>query len=112
VAPWRSTYKIHRLTDTEVTYLLTSGGHNAGIVSEPGRDGRKYQVLTKTAHDYHVDADTWAAEVPHKDGSWWPQWLSWLDARSGAPVEAPGMGAPAAGFTPLGSAPGSYVLQE
>src|SRR6185312_13655608 len=31
VAPWRSVYKIHLLTDTEITFLLTTGGHNAGI---------------------------------------------------------------------------------
>ena len=48
VAPWRSTYKINLQLDTEVTYLLTGGGHNAGIVSEPGHDGRSFQVLTKT----------------------------------------------------------------
>ena len=47
VAPWRSTYKINLQTDTDVTYLLTTGGHNAGIVSEPGHDGRSFQVMTK-----------------------------------------------------------------
>ena len=46
VAPWRSTYKINFLTDTDVTYLLTTGGHNAGIVSEPGHDHRGFQVMT------------------------------------------------------------------
>ena len=43
VAPWRSTYKIHLLTDTEVTFLLTTGGHNAGIVSEPDSRGRSFR---------------------------------------------------------------------
>jgi polyhydroxyalkanoate synthase len=112
VAPWRSTYKIHLLTDTEVTYLLATGGHNAGIVSEPGRDGRSFQVLTKTADDRYVDPDAWSAQAPRKQGSWWPEWVAWLAARSGDPVAPPGLGAAAAGYAPLGDAPGSYVLQE
>ena len=59
VAPWRSTYKINLLTDTDVTYLLTSGGHNAGIVSEPGHRHRSFQVMTKKSIDYYVDPDTY-----------------------------------------------------
>ncbi len=47
VAPWHSTYKINLQTDTEVTYLLTTGGHNAGIVSEPGHGHRSFQVMTQ-----------------------------------------------------------------
>jgi poly[(R)-3-hydroxyalkanoate] polymerase subunit PhaC len=112
VAPWRSTYKIHLLTDTEVTYLLTTGGHNAGIVSEPGHDGRSFQVMTKTASDHYVDPATWSAQAPQKQGSWWPQWVAWLDSRSGGPVAPPGLGAAVEGLAVLGDAPGSYVLQE
>ena len=55
VAPWRSTYKINLLSDTDVRYVLTSGGHNAGIVSEVGHDGRHYRVTTKNADDRYVD---------------------------------------------------------
>jgi polyhydroxyalkanoate synthase len=112
VAPWRSVYKIHIMTDTDITFMLTSGGHNAGIVSEPGHDHRSYQVATKTSVDHYADPDAWAAAAPRKDGSWWPEWVAWLAARSGTPVEPPTLGAPKAAHSPLGDAPGTYVLQE
>ena len=108
VAPWRSTYKINLLTDTDVTYLLTSGGHNAGIVSEPGRDGRSFQIMTKKADGHYVDPETYLAEAAHKDGSWWPEWSAWLAGHSGDPIVPPPMDAAAA---PLCNAPGTYVLQ-
>ncbi len=111
VAPWRSVHKIHLLTDTEVTFLLTSGGHNAGIVSEPGRAGRRYRVRTAQAGDRHLDADGWLAAAPLSQGSWWPEWGAWLDAHSGDPVPPPAIGAVAAGYPPLDDAPGRYVLQ-
>ena len=100
------------MTDTEITFLLTSGGHNAGIVSEPGHNDRSYQVMTKTSVDHYTDPDAWAAAAPRKEGSWWPEWVAWLDARSGMPVAPPTLGAPRAGYSPLGDAPGTYVLQE
>ena len=112
VAPWRSTYKINLLTDTDVTYLLTVGGHNAGIVSEPGHDGRNFQVMTKMANANYVDPETYLAAAPRKEGSWWPEWAAWLSARSGAPIDPPELGATAAGYAPVCDAPGSYVLQQ
>jgi poly[(R)-3-hydroxyalkanoate] polymerase subunit PhaC len=112
VAPWRSTYKIHLLTDTEVTYLLTSGGHNAGIVSEPGHPHRSFRVSRKSATDHYLDPDAFFAETPRKEGSWWPEWASWLEERSGAPVAPPKMGAEKAGYPPLSDAPGGYVLER
>jgi polyhydroxyalkanoate synthase len=113
VAPWQSTYKINLQTDTEVTYLLTSGGHNVGIVSEPGHAGHSFQVKTKKHDDRYLDPETFLADASQKQGSWWPEWIFWLDARSGAPVSArTTFGAPQVGYAPLCDAPGTYVFQE
>jgi polyhydroxyalkanoate synthase subunit PhaC len=111
VAPWRSTYKIHLQVDTDVTYLLTSGGHNVGIVSEPGHQRRSFQVRTKQPTDHYLDPETYLSEATRNSGSWWPEWVEWLGAHSGVATEPPSMGAVAAGYTPLCDAPGTYVLQ-
>jgi len=110
VAPWRSVYKFNLLTDTEVTFLLTSGGHNVGIVSEPGHPRRHYRVATRRPDDHYEDPEAWMVKTPVNDGSWWPEWIAWLDARSGEPVVPPAMGAKA--YVPLTDAPGTYVHEE
>ena len=68
----------------EVTYLLTNGGHNAGIVSEPGHQGRRYRVITKTIDQPYLDPDGFLERAAQKDGSWWPEWSDWLSENSGA----------------------------
>ena len=103
-------HKIHLLTDTDVTFVLTSGGHNAGIVSEPGHPRRHFQVLSRVDGEHYLDRHSWESQAPHKDGSWWPEWTAWLCARSGEPVAPPPMGSSAC--PPLSDAPGSYVLAE
>jgi polyhydroxyalkanoate synthase len=111
VAPWKSVYKIRLLTDTEVTFVLTSGGHNAGIVSEPGRPRRSHQIATSRHADKYTDPDAWAAATPKREGSWWPAWQAWLAERSGAKAPPPATGNAKAGYAPLYDAPGTYVLQ-
>ena len=110
VAPWRSVFKIDQLGDTDVTFALTGGGHNAGIVSEPGRRRRSYRVRSRKAEDLHMDPDTWVAETPEVEGSWWLAWGEWLGARSGKEVAPPRMGLP--DQAPLADAPGTYVFQK
>lgn len=113
VAPWRSTYKINLLTSTTVTFVLTSGGHNAGIVSEPGHPHRRYRISTRDAGAEYMDPESWAASAPIRDGSWWPAWEGWLRAHSQHDmVPAPPMGAPAKGYAPIVNAPGTYVLEK
>lgn len=109
VAPWHSVYKINLLADTDITFLLASGGHNAGIVSEPGKSGRSYRIHTKARDDFYVDPDRWTLTVPKQDGSWWPAWVEWLDAHSGRMVPARSTGNAQAGYPPLAEAPGDYV---
>ncbi|MDM9560410.1 PHA/PHB synthase family protein [Bordetella petrii] len=112
VAPWRSAYKLHYLSTAEITFVLTSGGHNAGIVSEPGRAGRYYRIQTHPAGGAYMAPDEWERRAPRREGSWWPQWARWLRARSGRRGPPPAMGAPEAGYRPLCDAPGRYVREK
>lgn len=112
VAPWRSVYKIHLLTDTDIDFVLTSGGHNAGIVSEPGHPGRRFRVSHRHDEETYIDPDTWLQRMPMRDGSWWPIWHEWLRARSQGTTATPPMGAPAQGYFAIADAPGIYVLQR
>lgn len=111
VAPWRSVYKLHLFTDTDLTFLLTNGGHNAGIVSEPGRSDRHYRVSTRPADAKYEDPEIWLASTPVRAGSWWPEWAAWLAGNSGAAVAPPAMGRQSAGYSALCDAPGTYVMQ-
>jgi len=113
VSPWKSVYKVHLLTSAEVTFALTSGGHNVGVVNPPenGFPGRGYRVATRMHGERYIDPDMWFAKHERKDGSWWPELVAWLDARSGEPATPPAMGLPDAGLVPLCDAPGTYVLR-
>jgi polyhydroxyalkanoate synthase len=109
VAPWQSVYKIHLFTDTPVTFLLTSGGHNAGIVTPPGHPRRIYQVGHVRNHERYVDPERWRLITPVHKGSWWPEYQSWLAKKSSGRVQPPPMGNRDEGYPALEAAPGSYV---
>ena len=109
IAPWRSVFKVHLLTDAEVTFVLTTGGHNAGVVSAPGRSHRSYRISTHAVDGRYVDPDAWLEAAKREDGSWWPAWIAWLDARSGAAVPPPALGATAGPYRARADAPGAYV---
>ena len=112
VAPWHSVYKFHLLSDTDVTFLLTSGGHNAGIVSEPGHPRRSYQIATTTKEAKYTDPKSWEAKQAHHEGSWWPELAKWLHSNSSELTAPPTMGAPKKELNLLCDAPGTYILQN
>ncbi|MBD0426030.1 alpha/beta fold hydrolase [Aquisalinus flavus] len=116
VAPWQSVFKIHTLADTDVTFLLTTGGHNAGIVSEPGHRRRSFRMHRTAPTDRAADPDLWLAVAQEREGSWWPAWQAWLAERAGSLVEPPVIGLAGAendGISgPPIAAPGTYVFME
>ncbi len=111
VAPWRSTYKINLQIEGEATYALTSGGHNAGIVSEPGHVGRTFRINIKPANGHYLDPERFVAAAHPAEGSWWPRWAAWLGEHSEVATKMlPPMGMP--GRPPVSEAPGTYVFEQ
>ncbi|MEO1013930.1 MAG: alpha/beta fold hydrolase [Pseudomonadota bacterium] len=117
VAPWRSVFKIHLFADVEVTFALTTGGHNAGVVSEPGKPRRSHRVLSKADYDHYVSPDDWLEHAERVEGSWWPTWTAWLAERSSQDLIAPPEARPATVAGNLikesdgcDAAPGDYVF--
>jgi polyhydroxyalkanoate synthase len=113
VAPWRSVYKIHQLADTDITFALANGGHNAGIVSEPGHNGRHYRIAHHRHRDQILSPDQWLEASTEKSGSWWTGWSGWLAKHSSADlIRPPRTGAARKGYPVLEEAPGTYVFQR
>ena len=110
VTPWPAVYRVTQLTpNVDVTFCLTTGGHNVGVVNPPGPGVKRgFQLATHTPDDPYVDPDTWSATVPSQDGSWWPAWEKWLRESAGKKGSVPPMGSDA--HPALEDAPGGYVL--
>ena len=102
IVPWHASYQATRLLGGDVRYVLSSGGHIAGIVNPPGP-----KAWYETADSYPADAQSWRAEAVLQDGSWWQDWAEWAGSRAGRLVPPPPMGS--GRFPPLRDAPGDYV---
>ena len=106
VAPWRSVYKIHDLVRGDVTFALASGGHNGGIVSEPGHRHRSYRLHRRAPGRKPLSSRAYFARAEVHQDSWWPAYADWLDSHSGAFTAPPPMA------KALCDAPGTYVFER
>jgi polyhydroxyalkanoate synthase len=102
IVPWHASYQATRLLGGEVRYVLSSGGHIAGIVNPPGP-----KAWHEVGSAYPADAAAWRAGAERVAGSWWEDWTDWARRRAGALVPPPSMGS--GRFPPLRDAPGDYV---
>ena len=110
VAPWKSVYKVGKLVRSkDYTFCLTSGGHNAGIISGPQHPKRRHRTLTLKSGTRLPSPAQYMKTVEPVQGSWWPTFAAWLAQHSTkTKVAPPRMGA--AGYKPVCDAPGEYVL--
>ena len=102
IVPWHASYQATRLLGGDVRYVLSSGGHIAGIVNPPGP-----KAWHEVGTSYPPDAAAWQAAASRVAGSWWQDWTDWAAARAGAMVSPPPMGGEH--FPPLRDAPGDFV---
>jgi polyhydroxyalkanoate synthase len=102
IVPWHASYKSSGLLGGTVRYVLSSGGHIAGIVNPPGP-----KAWFEAADHAPADADEWRAAATRHSGSWWEDWTAWAQTRAGDRVKPPSVGS--AQYPPLGDAPGDYI---
>ena len=103
IVPWRSAYATTQLVSGPVRFVLSSGGHIAGIVNPPGPKG-----WYLTGDDTPPTAAAWRETAEKHAGSWWEDWATWSSANAGALTDPPAVGSDA--YPVLGAGPGGYVL--
>ncbi|MCO7225714.1 alpha/beta hydrolase [Pleionea sp. CnH1-48] len=105
IALWESTYLGARLIKGDVTFVLAGSGHVAGVINPA--DSGKYSYFHNT--ELKDSSDEWLASAEQQEGSWWPNWMEWLQGNGGRTINAKD---PSKGKLPaLEDAPGSYVLK-
>lgn len=103
IAPWRSVYSLTQLAASKSTFRLANSGHIAGIVNPPGNKKAQYWSSEATP----PNPEAWREGAVLREGSWWPDWYAWLGTYSGERVPPP-----KDRRSPLGNAPGAYVLEK
>ncbi|MCH8465534.1 MAG: alpha/beta fold hydrolase [Roseinatronobacter sp.] len=110
IAPWRSVYKTALFTDCDLHFVLTKGGHNSGILSEPGHKGRHYRIGHRQAGAHYCGPDGWFAAHDPRAGSWGPEAAERLGQHSSTALPARQPGA-CPDYPALEPAPGQYIHQ-
>ena len=107
IAPWRSVHRIGLHGSSETTFVLTGGGHNTSVVSPPSKARAYFYAGPSIGGNTYLEPEAWIARAHRKEGSWWPEWLTWLKTKSasGPPVRPP------IPHEILCPAPGTYVLE-
>lgn len=106
IVPWTSSFAVSGLTGGKVRYVLSNGGHIAGVVNPPGPKAW-FEALPAGKDSTTGTADSWRESATRSAGSWWEDWVTWSTKRAGKMVAPPQLGSEK--HPPLTDAPGDYV---
>jgi polyhydroxyalkanoate synthase len=105
LCPWQACYRSTQLLGGNSRFILSTSGHIASLVNPPGNPKSTFQV----AADTPADPQQWLTQAETVQGSWWPDYMTWLGERSGdevPPPKTPG------DLEELAQAPGTYVFDK
>ena len=108
IAPWPAAYRATQLLgSSNIRFVLSNSGHIAAMVNPSSNPKATFRLAPGNPPDHRE----WLAQAETVQGSWWPDYTTWLTDRSGDMKQAPRtLGS--AKFRPLAPAPGTYILQR
>ncbi|MGP8001694.1 MAG: PHA/PHB synthase family protein [Streptosporangiaceae bacterium] len=107
ISPWPSAYRATQLLGGNSRFVLSNSGHIAAMVNPPSNPKATFRLATDNPPDHRE----WLAQAETVQGSWWPDYTTWLAERSGDMKQAPRTLGNAR-FRPLSPAPGTYIYQR
>jgi polyhydroxyalkanoate synthase len=107
ISPWPSAYRATQLLGGTSRFVLSNSGHIAAMVNPPTNPKATFRLAPGNPPDHNE----WLAQAETVQGSWWPDYTTWLADRSGDMKQSPRKLGNAR-FRPLCPAPGTYVLDR
>ena len=111
IVPWRTAYASNGLLGGRIEFVLSASGHIAGVINPASKNRRNFWLSPENGQTLDPDPERWLAGAQSHPGSWWPHWMKWLSAQSGAQVAAPAEPGNDR-YRPIEPAPGRYVKEK
>jgi polyhydroxyalkanoate synthase len=105
IVPWQSAYKTSGLVSGPVRFVLSSGGHIAGIVNPPSP--KAWFLASDAEGAAPASGEAWRETAERRPGTWWEDWTRWSQETAGEMIDPPPIGDDR--YPVLGDAPGEYV---
>lgn len=105
IVPWQAAYAAVNAFGAPVRYVLSSGGHIAGVVNPPMP---KAWLEVAEEGPNPDDPQQWREQATRVTDTWWHDWITWSEAHGGPMIDPPPMGSKK--YPAIADAPGTYVL--